>query len=79
MGGADSALSGLMAKLRARRQSLGLSLTEASERSGLTCEAIVRLEDRIDINPTIDTLYRYSMALDALIGLSIEEMEADWR
>jgi DNA-binding XRE family transcriptional regulator len=67
-------LLGLMAKLKARREGMGLSLTDVSERSGLNRQAISSLENGHNVNPTLDTLYRYAMALDAGVTLGIEEI-----
>jgi predicted transcriptional regulator len=73
--GAYFALLGLMKTLKDRRETQGLSLTDVSERSGLTRQAISKLENGININPTLETLFRYSMAMDALVTLGVEEIE----
>jgi DNA-binding XRE family transcriptional regulator len=75
--GALFALMDLMKTLKERRASLGLSLTDVSERSGLTRQAISKLENGHTINPTLETLFRYSMALDALVTLGVEDMEPE--
>jgi DNA-binding XRE family transcriptional regulator len=68
---------GLMAKLKARRESKGLSLTDISERSGLTRQVISKLENGRTINPTVGTLYRYAMALDVGVTFGLGEIEPD--
>jgi DNA-binding XRE family transcriptional regulator len=75
--GADDALRGLMFTLKNRREVRGLSLTDVSEKSGLTRQAISKLENGINVNPTLETLFRYSMALDALVTLGLEEIESE--
>lgn len=70
-------LLNLMATLKGRRQARGLSLTDVSERSGLTRQAISRLENGWDNNPTLETLYRYALALDAGLTLGVEEVEPE--
>jgi DNA-binding XRE family transcriptional regulator len=56
-------LRALMVRLREVRERMGLSLTDLSERTGLTRAAISRLEDDWNLNPTLETLYRYTEAL----------------
>ena len=75
--GAYFALLGLMHSLKARRLSMGLSLTDVSRRSNMTRQAISKLENGQVINPTLETLYRYGLALDAGITLGFEEIEPE--
>jgi DNA-binding Xre family transcriptional regulator len=75
--GAYFALLGLMKSLKARRLSKGLSLTDVSRRSNMTRQAISKLENGQVINPTLGTLYRYGLALDAGITLGFEEIESE--
>jgi transcriptional regulator with XRE-family HTH domain len=63
----------LMVRLREVRERMGLSLTELSERTGLTRAAISRLENGWNLNPTLETLYRYSEALGVVLKLAAEE------
>ena len=49
-------LRALMVRLRETRERMGLSLTELSERTGLTRAAISRLENGWNLNPTLETL-----------------------
>jgi DNA-binding XRE family transcriptional regulator len=75
--GAVLELLPLIAKLKARRLSMGLSLTDVSRRSNMTRQAISKLENGQVINPTLETLYRYGLALDAGITLGFEEIQPD--
>jgi DNA-binding XRE family transcriptional regulator len=75
--GALFALLGLMKALKARRLSKGLSLTDVSKRSDMTRQAISKLENGQVINPTLETLYRYGLALDVGITLGFEEIEPE--
>jgi DNA-binding XRE family transcriptional regulator len=67
----------LVNRLKARRESKGLSLTDVSERSGLTRQVVSKLENGHTINPTVGTLYRYAMALDVGVTFGLEEVEPD--
>jgi DNA-binding XRE family transcriptional regulator len=60
----------LTARLRRLRDEQGLSLTDISERSGLTRAAVSRLENGWNLNPTLDTLFRYAAAVGARLSLS---------
>jgi DNA-binding Xre family transcriptional regulator len=71
------AMLGLMKSLKARRLAKGLSLTDVSRRSNMTRQAISKLENGQVTNPTLDTLYRYGLALDAGITLGFEEIETE--
>ena len=63
----------LTVRLKQIRERQGLSLTDLSERSGMTRAAISKLENGWNLNPTLDTLFRYAAALGAHVKLSIEE------
>jgi DNA-binding Xre family transcriptional regulator len=75
--GAYDTLLALLKSLKARRKAKGLSLTAVSERSGMTRQAISKLENGQVANPTLETLYRYGLALDVGITLGFEEIEPD--
>lgn len=64
-------LLSLLAALKERRESLGLSLADVAERCGMDRAAISRLENGVQINPTVDTLYRYATALGVELGFSV--------
>jgi DNA-binding XRE family transcriptional regulator len=63
----------LSARLRKIREQAGLSLTEISERSGLTRAMISRLENGWNLNPTLETLFRYADALGVRLELVVNE------
>ena len=68
-------LSNLVAKLKARREILGLSLVDVAGRSGLSHHFLNRLENGWNNNPNLDSLYRYALALDIGVTLGMEEIE----
>ncbi len=49
--------------LKKERELRGLSLTTIAERSGIDQAVLSRLENGIQTNPTVDTLYRYASAI----------------
>jgi transcriptional regulator with XRE-family HTH domain len=63
----------LMVRLRGVRERIGLSLTELSERTGLTRAAISRLENGWNLNPTLETLYRYTEGLRIGLRFAVDE------
>lgn len=66
-------LRALMVRLRETRERMGLSLTDLSERTGLTRSAISRLENGWNVNPTLETLYRYTEALGVGLKFAVDE------
>ncbi|HZW34047.1 MAG TPA: helix-turn-helix transcriptional regulator [Isosphaeraceae bacterium] len=66
-------LRALAVRLRGLRQQMGLSLTDLSERTGLTRAAISRLENGWNLNPTLETLFRYAQALGVGLRFLVEE------
>jgi len=67
----------LTAQLRRLREEQGLSLADVSERSGLTRAAISRLENGWNLNPTLDTLFRFAAAVGAHVALSASPTTPD--
>jgi DNA-binding XRE family transcriptional regulator len=61
-------LMAVVKDLKRHREERGLSLTDVSEKSGLTRAMISRLENGWNNNPTLLTLYQYAQAL----GMSIK-------
>ena len=57
-------------RFRQTREGMDLSLTDLSERSGLTRAAISRLENGWNLNPTLETLFRYAEAVGVGFDLS---------
>jgi DNA-binding XRE family transcriptional regulator len=71
------ALMNLVRSLKDRRESMGLTIGEVARRSRLTTVTISRLENLHNRNPSLDTLFRYAMAIDSLVTLGFEEIEPD--
>jgi DNA-binding XRE family transcriptional regulator len=65
-------LLALMNLLKKRREQMSLSLTDVSNRSGLTRTAVSKLENGWNNNPTLGTLFRYAQAIDMNVKLSAE-------
>lgn len=61
--GAYRALRLLLSVLKEAREGLKLSLADVAERSGIDKAALSRLETGKQLNPTIDTLWRYAHAV----------------
>jgi|HubBroStandDraft_6_1064221.scaffolds.fasta_scaffold203828_3 DNA-binding Xre family transcriptional regulator len=59
--------------LRAERRSLGISLAELRERTGIGRSALSRLENDPEANPTITTLARVAEALGKQILIQLVE------
>ena len=60
-----------VAALKATRESLGLSLADIRERTGIEKGNLSRLENAADPNPTIDTLTRYADAVGKEIVIAL--------
>jgi DNA-binding XRE family transcriptional regulator len=60
----DAQVQRLASLLREARQSAGLSLTQLSERTGITRQAISRIESGENRNPTMSTIVRLAEALN---------------
>ena len=71
------ALINLVRSLKRHRESMGLTIGEVARRSRLTPLTISRLENLQNRNPSLDTLFRYAMAIDALVTLGFEEIDPD--
>jgi len=63
--------------IRRERERKGLSLTDVAERSGLTRAMVSKLENGRNPNPTLDTLARYSLAMDMELKLSAAPIPVD--
>jgi DNA-binding XRE family transcriptional regulator len=57
--------------LKAEREGQGLSLADLAARTGMTREAISRLENGVRANPTIATVERYAKALGKHVVLQL--------
>jgi DNA-binding XRE family transcriptional regulator len=60
----EAQMQRLASRLREARQSAGLSLTQLSERTGMTRQAISRIESGENRNPTMSTIIRLAEALN---------------
>jgi DNA-binding phage protein len=65
---AHEAARRVVAQLKAERTRRGISLADVMNRSGITREAISKLENSEAPNPTVKTLVRYAAA----IGLDLQ-------
>ena len=63
----------LGARLRRVREGMGLSLTDLSERSGLTRGAISRFENGWNMNPTLETIYRLAGSLGVGLKITVDD------
>jgi DNA-binding XRE family transcriptional regulator len=63
----------LVARMKARRKKLKLSLTDVANRSGIDRAAISKLENGLVGNPTIATLMRLVTSLEGRLKMDIED------
>jgi hypothetical protein len=71
------ALMNLVTTLKARREEMGLTIAEVVRRSRLTVVTLSRLENFHNRNPSLDTVFRYAMALNFNVTLDLEAIEPD--
>jgi transcriptional regulator with XRE-family HTH domain len=64
----DSALE-VVTRLKQKRERRGLSLADMLRRTGMSREALSRLENQLAPNPTVRTLARYAAALGLKLHL----------
>jgi DNA-binding XRE family transcriptional regulator len=67
-------LRNIIAKLREVRQSARLSLDDIATRSGIGKAALSRLENGRQLNPTLNTLYRYATAVGRELAIDLGEI-----
>lgn len=60
--------------IQAERERLGLSRTEVARRGGFANESGIRRIERVDGNPTLDTLERYATAVGVRLKLEVDKM-----
>lgn len=65
-------LRSLAHALKAERNRLGWGQNEAGERSGMSGPVISNIETGKSVNPTLDTLYRYALAMGFTIRMTLE-------
>jgi predicted transcriptional regulator len=63
----------LLHELKKAREAQGLSLADVSERSGIDRAAVSRLENGLQLNPTVETLYRYAGALGKRVAWVVQD------
>ena len=61
-----------LAKLKKEREKAGLSLSQVAKKSGIDKGALSRIENGLQANPTLDTLYRYAHALGKELNFTIK-------
>jgi hypothetical protein len=69
--GAKFQLDSLVFDLKARRESLGISIEGVAKASGLPLDVVSELEEGVMYNPTLDVLFQYAMAMGASVQLSV--------
>ena len=69
----QSKLQEAVAALKATRQTLGLSLAEIQDRTGIAKANLSRLENAVSPNPTIETLARYADAVGKEIVITLSD------
>jgi transcriptional regulator with XRE-family HTH domain len=67
-----------LTRLRLARERMGLSLSDVSERSGISAPALSRME-RGQGNPTLETLYRIAEAMRMKLEWGLVEADATTR
>ncbi|MBX3413722.1 MAG: helix-turn-helix transcriptional regulator [Pirellulales bacterium] len=72
-------LMDFVARLKARREALNLSLADVATKSGIDRAAISRLENGQVENPTFGTLKRIAQALNQHLRLVLEDEPAETR
>ncbi len=62
------------AALKKAREAAGMSLRELAEKMAIDAAALSRLENGVNDNPTIDTLFRYANSLGKQIVVQIVDL-----
>jgi DNA-binding XRE family transcriptional regulator len=68
-----AAILSLLAKFKALRENLGLTLAEVAERMGIDAPALSRLETGKMLNPTLGTLHKWAEALRQKLDVDLKE------
>jgi len=69
------AFSRFMFSLRRERERLGLSLADVAKLAGIDKAALSRLENGLQVNPTVNTLARYVRALGKSLKWGVVDPE----
>jgi DNA-binding XRE family transcriptional regulator len=64
----------LLRHLKTVRETAGLTLADVSARCGIDQPALSRLENGLNRNPTLDTLWRYAAAVGKRLVLATEDV-----
>ena len=67
------------AALKKAREAAGMSLREVAEKMAIDAAALSRLENGVNDNPTIDTLFRYANSLGKQIVVQIVDLPNEGR
>jgi len=67
-----TAVRAAVGKLKAARESAGLTLKDVSEKSGIAIETLSRMETGVARNPTWKTLGDYAHAVGCRLDLGVE-------
>jgi DNA-binding phage protein len=67
----------VVTRLKAERERRGLSLTDMLRRTGMSREALSRLENHLAPNPTVRTLARYAAAVGMELHLAARRPRGD--
>jgi transcriptional regulator with XRE-family HTH domain len=70
--GEHRALRPFVEEIKRAREAAGLTLAEVSRRCGIDQPALSRLENGHNKNPTLDTLWRYTAAVERRLVLTTE-------
>jgi transcriptional regulator with XRE-family HTH domain len=70
-------LHSLVIALKCRREELGLSQREFRIRAGINRTTLGTLESGRNINPTLETLFRYAEALGLRVTFGLEPVEEE--
>lgn len=62
--------------LRQERERQGMSLADVADRTGIDKSALSKLETGKQMNPTLDTLYRYAEALGKQIVCGLTDLSS---
>ena len=75
---AQVAVMRFVGKLKESRVEKGLRIEEISERSGLSVNALSRLENFQQLNPRVDTLCRYALAIGEELSMMSEPIDPQY-
>ncbi len=62
-----------MQLLKREREARGLTLTEVAERAGIDKSNLSKLENDINANPTLETLFRVARAIGVKLTIGVQD------